>query len=103
MAPAARSCASTAIACATFRPPTTPRSTWRASVPSVPTAASRWPARKAVANGDGSEVQLLGGAEITSQDAAGLPMVMRSEFLHFFVVAGTGQLQSEGASHARRH
>jgi lipopolysaccharide export system protein LptC len=42
-------------------------------------------AQRAVANGDGSEVQLLGGAEITSQDAAGLPVVMRGEFLHFFV------------------
>ena len=30
-------------------------------------------------------MQLWGGAEITSQDAAGLPVVMRGEFLHFFV------------------
>lgn len=43
-------------------------------------------ADRALTNGDGSEVQLLGGAEISSQDAAGLPLVMRGEFLHFFVV-----------------
>ena len=43
-------------------------------------------ARQAVANGDGSEVQLLGGAEVISLDAGGAPVVMRSEFLHLFVV-----------------
>ncbi len=43
-------------------------------------------AQKALTNGDGSEVQLLGGAQITTQDAAGTPVVMRGEFLHFFVV-----------------
>lgn len=42
-------------------------------------------ARQALANGDGSEVQLVGGAEVTSLDAAGAPVVMRSEFLHLFV------------------
>jgi lipopolysaccharide export system protein LptC len=34
-----------------------------------------------VGTGDGSELQLLGGAEVTSEDAAGLPVVMRGEFL----------------------
>lgn len=43
-------------------------------------------ARKAVSNGDGSEVQLIGAAEVSTQDAAGTPVVMRGEFLHFFVV-----------------
>lgn len=59
-------------------------------------------AQRALANGDGSEVQLMGGAQITTQDAAGTPMIMRSEFLHFFVVLErvssnqTVQLQSAG-------
>jgi lipopolysaccharide export system protein LptC len=44
-------------------------------------------ARRAVGNGDGSEVQLWGGAEVTSADAAGPPLVMRGEFLHAFLVA----------------
>lgn len=44
-------------------------------------------AARAIGNGDGSEVQLLGGAEVTSEDAAGQPLVMRSEFLHAFFVA----------------
>lgn len=43
-------------------------------------------ARHAVANGDGSEVQLIGEATVTSNDAAGVPLVMRSEFLHAFLV-----------------
>ncbi len=43
-------------------------------------------ARQAVANGDGSEVQLLGGAEVRSVDASGMPLVVRSEFLHLFTV-----------------
>jgi len=41
-------------------------------------------ARKALSNGDGSEVQLTGGAEVSSEDAQGAPLVMRSEFLHAF-------------------
>ena len=59
-------------------------------------------AQRALANGDGSEVQLMGGAQITTQDAVGTPMIMRSEFLHFFVVqervstSQTVQLQSAG-------
>ena len=49
-------------------------------------------ARQALGNGDGSEVQLLGGAEVTSTDANGAPLVMRSEFLHAFLV--TEQVRS---------
>lgn len=44
-------------------------------------------ARRAVGNGDGSELQLLGGAEVTRQDAGGQPLLMRGEFLHAFLVA----------------
>lgn len=43
-------------------------------------------ARRALGNGDGSELQLLGGAEVTSRDAAGQRVFIRSEFLHAFVV-----------------
>jgi lipopolysaccharide export system protein LptC len=43
-------------------------------------------AQRAVGNGDGSEVQLLGGAEVTSTDAQGAPLVMRGEFLHAFFI-----------------
>lgn len=43
-------------------------------------------ARQALSNGDGSEVQLMGGAEVTSEDAQGAPLVMQSEFLHAFLV-----------------
>jgi lipopolysaccharide export system protein LptC len=43
-------------------------------------------ARQAIGNGDGSEVQLLGGAEVTSDDGKGMPLLMRSEFLHAFLV-----------------
>ena len=43
-------------------------------------------AARAIGNGDGSEMQLLGGAEVTSVDAGGAPVVMRSEFLHAFLV-----------------
>ncbi len=43
-------------------------------------------ARRALGNGDGSEIQLLGGAEVTSRDAAGQPVFIRSEFLHAFLV-----------------
>ncbi|MDP1532835.1 MAG: LPS export ABC transporter periplasmic protein LptC, partial [Rubrivivax sp.] len=45
-------------------------------------------AQRAVGLGDGSELQLLGGAEVTSVDAAGQPMKMRGEFLHAFLDAG---------------
>jgi lipopolysaccharide export system protein LptC len=43
-------------------------------------------ARQAIGNGDGSELQLLGGAEVTSDDGKGTPLLMRSEFLHAFLV-----------------
>jgi lipopolysaccharide export system protein LptC len=41
-------------------------------------------AERAVGTGDGSELQLLGGAEVTSERAGAAPLVMRSEFLHAF-------------------
>jgi lipopolysaccharide export system protein LptC len=41
-------------------------------------------AQRAIGNGDGSEVQLLGGAEVTSTDASGAPVLMQGEFLHAF-------------------
>jgi len=44
-------------------------------------------ARQALANGDGSEIQLLGSAEVTSSDTNGAPLLMRGEFLHAFLVA----------------
>ncbi len=74
-------------------------------------------ARLALGNGDGSEVQLRGGAEVTSTDATGAPLVMRSEFLHAFLVTeqvrshlpvqvqmGSNQLQAAGLDydHAAR-
>lgn len=43
-------------------------------------------AQRAIGNGDGSEVQLLGGAEVSSVDAEGRPLLMRSEFLHVFLL-----------------
>lgn len=43
-------------------------------------------ARKAVAQGDGSQVQLIGGAEVTHDDGSGTPLVITSEFLHAFLV-----------------
>jgi lipopolysaccharide export system protein LptC len=42
-------------------------------------------ARQALAAGDGSEVQLLGGAQVTSVDAQGVPLDLRGEFLHAFL------------------
>ena len=44
-------------------------------------------ARRAVGAGDGSELQLIGGAEVTSSDALGRPIAMRGEFLHAFIDA----------------
>lgn len=49
-------------------------------------------ARRALGNGDGSEVQLLGGAEVTAMDASGAPLLMRGEFLHVFLT--TEQVKS---------
>jgi len=43
-------------------------------------------ARRALGNGDGSEIQLLGGAEVTSRDANGAPVLIRSEFLLAYLV-----------------
>ncbi len=43
-------------------------------------------AQRALANGDVSEVQLLGGARVTSQGPHGQPLELRSEFLHAFLV-----------------
>ena len=43
-------------------------------------------AKRALGNGDGSEIQLLGGAEVTAQDGSGAPLVMKGEFLHAFLV-----------------
>jgi lipopolysaccharide export system protein LptC len=47
---------------------------------------TRATAKRALGNGDGSEVQLVGGAEVTSSDASGQPVLMRSEFLHAFLI-----------------
>ena len=44
-------------------------------------------AERALANGDVSEVQLLGGAKVTSLGPQGQPLEIRSEFLHAFLVA----------------
>lgn len=43
-------------------------------------------AQRALGNGDLSEVQLLGGAEVRSATPDGTPLYIRSEFLHAFVV-----------------
>jgi lipopolysaccharide export system protein LptC len=43
-------------------------------------------AKRALGSGDGSELQLLGAAEVTSVDAQGAPLLMRSEFLHAFLL-----------------
>lgn len=49
-------------------------------------------AQRALSNGDGSEVQLMGGAEVISSDHSGRPLHMRGEFLHAFLV--TEQVRS---------
>lgn len=43
-------------------------------------------AERALAAGDGSEVQLLGGAEVRSTDRRGAPLLMQGEFLHALLV-----------------
>ena len=48
--------------------------------------------RRAVANGDGSEVQLIGDARVDSSGPRGEPIQFRGEFLHVFV--NTEQLRS---------
>jgi lipopolysaccharide export system protein LptC len=45
---------------------------------------TRASAARAIGAGDGSELQLLGGAEVVGEDAAGLPLQMKSEYLHVF-------------------
>lgn len=42
-------------------------------------------ARHAVANGDGSEIQLLGGAQVVSQLPGGQTLEVQGEFLHAFL------------------
>jgi len=42
-------------------------------------------ARRALANGDGSEVQLLGGAQVISQLEGADPLEVEGEFLHAFL------------------
>lgn len=44
-------------------------------------------AQRALANGDVSEVQLHGGAQVTSSGPQGQVLEMRSEFLHAFLVS----------------
>ncbi|MFN9745690.1 MAG: LPS export ABC transporter periplasmic protein LptC [Betaproteobacteria bacterium] len=47
---------------------------------------TRASAARAIGTGDGSELQLLGGAEVVGEDAAGRPLRMSSEFLHVFFI-----------------
>jgi lipopolysaccharide export system protein LptC len=42
-------------------------------------------ARRAISNGDASEVQLLGAARVTSVDTDGKPIEMSGEFLHAYL------------------
>jgi lipopolysaccharide export system protein LptC len=44
-------------------------------------------ARQARARGDGSEVELLGGAKVTGRAPDGTPVEIESEFLHLFIKA----------------
>ena len=66
-------------------------------------------ADRALANGDISELQLFGGAKVTSTGPQGEPVEIRSEFLHAFLVteqvqtslpvtvtAGSNELRAEG-------
>jgi lipopolysaccharide export system protein LptC len=41
-------------------------------------------AQRALSNGDGSEVQLIGAAQVDSLDRLGAPLHVSSEFLHIF-------------------
>jgi lipopolysaccharide export system protein LptC len=56
-------------------------------------------ARRAISNGDATEVQLLGGAHVTS-DVGGQPVEFRGEFLHAFL--NTEQLRSHLPVEVRR-
>jgi lipopolysaccharide export system protein LptC len=42
--------------------------------------------KSALSNGDGSEVQLLGAAQVQSTDIKGVKMLISSEFLHVYTV-----------------
>ena len=44
-------------------------------------------AQRALSNGDASEVQLIGGAEVISEQGGGAPLVIQGEFLHAFLVS----------------
>ena len=46
---------------------------------------TRASARRAISNGDGSEVQLLGAARVSSVDGEGKPIEMSGEFLHAYL------------------
>jgi lipopolysaccharide export system protein LptC len=48
---------------------------------------TRASARRALGNGDGSEIQLLGGAQVLSTDVQGTELHMASEFLHAYLLA----------------
>lgn len=43
-------------------------------------------ARRALSNGDGSEVQLFGDARVSTVDRQGQPLAMASDFLHLYTV-----------------
>ena len=47
---------------------------------------TRAQARRAISNGDGSEVQLFGDARVDGVDGRGRPMRLTGEFLHLFTV-----------------
>jgi lipopolysaccharide export system protein LptC len=70
---------------------------------------TRATARRALGTGDMSELQLLGDAQVSSEQANAEPITMRSEFLHAFLVTekvttnrpvqvrqGTSSLQASG-------
>jgi lipopolysaccharide export system protein LptC len=57
-------------------------------------------ARRALVIGDGSEVQLLGGAQVVSQLGAGEALEVKGEFLHAFV--RLGRLRSQQPVLVRR-
>jgi lipopolysaccharide export system protein LptC len=72
-------------------------------------------AERALANSDISEVKLIGGAQVSSTDASGRPLVMRSEFLHLFLTTervvtnqpvrvsdGSNQLHAAGLEYDHR-
>jgi lipopolysaccharide export system protein LptC len=69
-------------------------------------------ARRALSNGDVSELQLMGDARVTNTDVSGREIEMRSEFLHAFLVTervrthlpahvfdGADELWSDGLSY----